>query len=167
MTDVSIKFMNDSINNNNKNKSLFLYIAPILTRSPDRYDSMFNYDMSAKLSGEPYKHTYHMVKDVSENGICVGIYFAKLMENIENPNAFTKKLNNLGTYGVSSPKLTKSSELDTYYKDASTLTNDFIGNLGNLVDCVSRTTQTRILISMNAKRVFQKLVNVFGTMILI
>ena len=66
MTDVSIEFMNDCVNNN-KNDSFFLYIAHTLTHSPDRYDLMFNFDICATSSatyisttpsGELDKHMY-------------------------------------------------------------------------------------------------------------
>ena len=49
MTDVAIKFMNNSIYN--KNQSFFLYIAHTLTHSPDGIDATFNYDMDTTPRG--------------------------------------------------------------------------------------------------------------------
>ena len=56
-----------------------------------------------------------MVHIASENDICVGTLIHTFI------------------YSVLTPKVTESSQLDTNYKYVSTLTNDFIGNLSNLV----------------------------------
>ena len=88
-----------------------------------------------------YNHIYNLVKNISENGIKVGLNDATWMEDDASLEASLKKIQYLGIYVGLPPKITEYSALDTYYKSVSQSKDDFVGNLGALLDFAAATTQ--------------------------